>query len=149
MAIPKHDEIRVPALKLLKEKGTALRLKEFEKPLAEYFQLTEEELTQMYESGNGPVFYDRISWALSYLGMAGLLNKPKRGTYELSETGKEILKTPENVNSYIQKEIEKRDSSKKTKKENGILEETTSDLTPQEKLYASFNNILINPRNFT
>ena len=43
MSIPTHDEIRVPALKLLKEKGV-LKLKDFEVPLAEEFNLTHDEL---------------------------------------------------------------------------------------------------------
>ena len=51
MPIPTHDEIRLPALKLLKEKGI-LKLKDFEVPLAKEFNLTEEDLNQMYESGN-------------------------------------------------------------------------------------------------
>lgn len=38
MTIPKHDEIRVPALSLLVERGQ-LKLKEFEAPLAKHFGL--------------------------------------------------------------------------------------------------------------
>lgn len=38
MVIPKHDEIRIPALKLLQKLGM-LKLKDFEKPLAEQFGL--------------------------------------------------------------------------------------------------------------
>jgi restriction system protein len=140
MQIPKHDEIRIPALKLLQERGI-LKISEFEKPIAEIFHLSDEELTQMYESGNGPVFYDRITWALSYLSMAGLVNKPKRGVYEISEQGIKILETPDQVNTYIQKEIEKREPVRKTKKERDILDLETADLTPQEKLYVSFGSI--------
>lgn len=60
MAIPKHDEIRAPALKLLAEVG-ALKSRDFEAPLARLFALTDEEISQKYESGNGRMFYDRIS----------------------------------------------------------------------------------------
>ncbi len=70
MTIPKHDEIRVPALSLLSERGQ-LKLREFEAPLAEYFGLSEDEIHEEYESGNGKIFYDRVSWALSYMNMAG------------------------------------------------------------------------------
>lgn len=70
MAIPRHDEIRVPALSLRAERGQ-LKLSELEAPLAEYFKLTEDEIHEEYKSGNGKIFYDRISWALSYMNMAG------------------------------------------------------------------------------
>lgn len=105
MSIPKHDEIRLPALKLLQERGI-LKLNEFTKPLAEHFHLTEEELNEEYESGNGLVFYDRISWALSYLNMSGLLEKPKRGYYKINDKGIELLKSPSHINKYIDSKLE-------------------------------------------
>lgn len=52
MSIPKHDEIRVPALKLLSE-NESLKAKEFELPLAKVFSLSEDEISQEYKSGNG------------------------------------------------------------------------------------------------
>ncbi len=141
MPIPKHDEIRVPALELLNDSKRSLKLREFELPLSKHFKLTEDELTQMYDSGNGPVFYDRISWALSYLNMAGLVQKPRRGTYEISEEGIKLLSTPEKVNAYIKKEVEKKEPGEETSNKEEILYEKNSGLTPQEKLYVSFDKI--------
>ena len=144
MSIPKHDEIRVPALKLLNTEGT-LKLKDFLKPLSIHFNLTEDEVSEMYASGNGYIFYDRISWALSYMNMAGLLDKPKRGVYSINEKGKELLKTPDLINQYIQEQIDKREPTKSkriaTTEDELIVKENSSELTPQEKLYASFSNI--------
>lgn len=143
MGIPKHDEIRVPAMDLLMKNGT-MKLKDFIEPLANHFKLTEDEVSEMYASGNGYIFYDRISWALSYLNMAGLLEKPKRGVYQINQKGLELLKTPEKINDYVQKKVESREPSKQKKQnteENLIIEENSSNLTPQEKLYVSFSNI--------
>lgn len=134
MAIPKHDDIRVPALKLLNNNET-LKLNEFELPLAESFGLSEEEISQEYESGNGKIFYDRISWALSYMNMAGLIQKPKRGIYKISAIGIEQLKTPGNINSFIASQIEKRETTKKAKTES--TEQSNTNPTPQEELYDS------------
>ena len=143
MALPKHDEIRVPALKLLKAQGK-IKLRDFVEPLAKHFGLTDEEINGMYKSGNGPIFYDRVSWALSYLNMGGLVDKPKRGTYEISEIGLKIVEKPEQVDSYIEKELESREPTrqkKKTTEEQLKFEDTSSELTPQEKLYTSYENI--------
>lgn len=143
MAIPKHDEIRVPALELLKQNGT-MKLRDFVEPLAKHFNLSEEEVNEMYPSGNGHIFYDRISWALSYLNMGGLLDKPKRGSYEINQTGLELLKTPDQVDKYIENQLEKREPTrqkKKTTEEQLSLDDTNSELTPQEKLYSSYSNI--------
>ena len=143
--IPTHDEIRVPALKLLKEKGV-LKLKDFEAPLAEKFNLTHDELIKMYDSGNGPVFYDRISWALSYLNMAGLTKKPKRAYYEITEDGMKALNTPEKVDEYITKKIQQRNQEKNiisdenTTASNNI-DDSNDDMTPSETIEISFKKI--------
>ena len=70
MSIPKYDEIMIPALKLLSENKSLTR-KQLELPLAKYFNLNDDEITLEYDSGNGKIFYDRISWALSYMNMVG------------------------------------------------------------------------------
>lgn len=142
MAIPKHDDIRVPALQLLSEKGM-LKLKDFVELLGNYFKLTEEELSEMYPSGNGHIFYDRVTWALSYMNMSDLVEKPKRGYYQINNNGLKLLKTPEKVNEYISVKLSERDTPKQQKKSIISLESETlsSDYTPAEKLYSSFEKI--------
>jgi restriction system protein len=108
MNIPKYDEIQLPALQIL-NKGEQLKAKDLEEKLAIHFKLTEEEKNHPYNSGNGPVFLDRINWALSYLNMAGLVSKPKRGVYEINKIGKEVLKTPNKFHDFVAKQIELRE----------------------------------------
>ena len=139
MSIPKYDEIMIPALKLLSENKSLTR-KQLELPLAKYFNLSDDEIALEYESGNGKIFYDRISWALSYMNMAGLTQRPKRGVYQISETGKAQLNRPEKIHDFIAEQLEKRESTATTKKENqqqGLHER----LSPQEELYESFAKI--------
>jgi len=138
MTIPKHDDIRFPALKLLTEKDS-LQLNEFEAPLAKHFQLSEDEISQEYESGNGKIFYDRISWALSYMNMAGLVYKPKRGTYKISDVGLEKVKAPNNLNNYIAIQVEKREPKQKLK--TNSIDTHNINLTPKEELSESFVKI--------
>ena len=142
MTIPRYDEIQLPALKFLSD-GKPRKSQELEIPLAKIFGLTDEEINQMYDSGNGPVFMDRINWALSYLNMAGLFNKPKRGIYQINEQGLELLKNPKNFHEFINKKIEDREVTRK--KKTGIKPEEKpeikSDLTPEESLYNSFQGI--------
>lgn len=134
MPIPKHEDIRLPALKLLTE-HESLKMKEFELPLAEMMGLTEDETTQEYDSGNGRIFYDRISWALSFMSMSGLVSKPSRGVYQLSELGKEFIIKPNEINAFIaQKVQERRAENKPTSSSDSIV---STDLTPQEELEES------------
>jgi len=142
MPIPVHDEIRIPALELLKEQSI-IKLKEFEQPLSKIFDLTHEEMIEMYSSGNGPVFYDRISWALSYLNMSGLVQKPKRGYYQITDIGLKLLQTPNKIHEYIEKKIKNREGDKSANGNNTILEKDIEELTPHEKVYSAFNDIKI------
>ena len=104
------------------------------------------ELIKMYDSGNGPVFYDRISWALSYLNMAGLTKKPKRAYYEITEDGMKALNTPEKVDEYITKKIQQRNQEKNiisdenTTASNNI-DDSNDDMTPSETIEISFKKI--------
>lgn len=148
MAIPRFDEIRVQALRML-ENGNPLKMKDLLLPLAAHFNLTEEELNAMYPSGNGHIFYDRISWALSYLYLAQLIDKPQRGVYRINRKGAEMLatQTPEQINAYVEKRVQERTpKSKKSdatpvSKSLSLDDSGSNDLTPQEHLYRSFDNI--------
>ena len=115
--IPQFDEIRIQALKILKD-GSVMRAKELRIPLAKHFSLTEEEMNMWYPSGNGEIFLDRISWALSYLFIAGLVEKPKRGDYKISEKGASMLLscTDEQINEYRKTTV-----NAKTQNKNSII----------------------------
>jgi len=143
MAIPKHDELREPILRLLSNEST-IKMKDFITPLASYFNLTEEEVNKMYPTANANIFYDRVTWALSYLYMAGLVEKPQRGVYKITPEGVELLKTPDKINEYVNKAVAAREPKDKQTKKNGVEPEAYSEMssqTPQEQLLASYNDI--------
>ncbi len=142
MAIPRYDEIQFPALKLLSD-GKQWKSRDMEDLLAKSFKLTEAEVNQMYDSGNGLVFIDRINWALSYLNLAGVVSKPKRGVYQINDQGIQLVKTPDKFRDFIDRKLENRDSEKRKKTDNKPVEitEPKSELTPAESLYTSFQGI--------
>lgn len=138
MTIPKYDEIRIPALKHLLKTGN-VQLKDFETPLAEHFHLSAEEILQEYESKNAKIFYDRISWALSYLHIAGLVERPKRGLYSISELGRQIELSELKINKLTKQKVAERKKDKQILSFSQI--EPDHDQTPQELLFGSYENI--------
>ncbi|MGB4405234.1 MAG: restriction endonuclease [Sphaerochaeta sp.] len=142
MAIPKYDEIQFEALKLLKD-GIPRKAKEFIEPLSEVFQLTDVDLNAEYESGNGFVFADRISWALSYLNMAGLVTKPKRGIYQISEQGLIMLSNPSKFKQYVTKKYKEKIGKVAKPADESVnkFAATNTDMTPEEALYSSYSGI--------
>ena len=143
--IPQFEEIRLQALRELSS-GAVMRTKELRDPLAKYFQWTEDEINAWYPSGNGNIFLDRISWALSYLFIAGLVEKPKRGDYKISLKGLEMLSnsTDEQITIYVKNAV-LANSSKKIVKSKGCdpmaNKSVSEEHTPQENLDNSYNNI--------
>jgi len=142
--IPQFDEIRIQALKELST-GAIMRAKELRIPLAKHFGLTEEEMNAWYPSGNGEIFLDRISWALSYLFIAGLVEKPQRGDYKISEKGLSMLSscTEKQMNEFIKATVNAK-TPKKNSKNKSIASshvENDDERTPEEELGDSYDRI--------
>ena len=62
--------------------------------LAVQFELSEKEIMQLLPSARKRIFYDRVGWALTYLKKAGAITAPRRGRFEISQRGLDILKDP-------------------------------------------------------
>ena len=143
--IPKYNEIEIPALKEL-QTGNVMRAKDLREPLAKFFQLTEEELLARHPSGNIEIFLDRILWALSYLFISGLVEKPQRGNYKISEKGLSMLSscTDEEITEFVKLKVSARRSQKATshKQTNSSSEmKEEGELTPEEGLSDSYDRI--------
>lgn len=59
--------------------------------LATRFGLTEEELAERLPSGLARTFDNRVGWAVTYLYRVGLLARPRRSVYAITERGREVL----------------------------------------------------------
>lgn len=131
---------------MLSSDGEIWKKSKFTDPLIKHFNLTDEEATKEYESGNGLIFVDRISWALSYFALTGILNRPKRGSYVISALGKTFLdKTNEEISIFVKQKMSERQAEKLNNTELGQDVEKNNinqnANTPQEQLYASYETI--------
>ena len=90
MSIPKYDELMKPLLSIIQD-GQIYKIKDLYTPLAEHYHLTDEELSQLLSSGRQTVFKNRVAWASTYLSKAGLVNKPQRGSIQITDNGLSVL----------------------------------------------------------
>lgn len=93
MAVPTYDQLMLPLLRLA-GLGKASDLPTAERLLGDEFGLTPEERATMLPSGQQTALRNRAGWASFYLMKAGLLAKPKRGYFEITERGRDVLKSP-------------------------------------------------------
>ena len=146
MAIPKYHEIMPSVLaQLAKAEIGTVKWKELEVPLAKLMGLNEEELIIEYESGNGRIFLDRISWALTYLSIAKLIERPKRGYCKITEMGLSLVGDEDGIKSHVKEKIAEHEALKKAKKNDLNSDEIStalnSEITPDEALNQAANSI--------
>ena len=90
MPIPDFQSLMLPALKALTD-GMETRISEVRARIATAEGLTPEDLGEILPRSRQPVFTNRVSWAVVYLGRGGLLERVQRGVWRLTEEGKSLL----------------------------------------------------------
>jgi restriction system protein len=90
MSIPDYQTLMLPALRTLSD-GLERSPREVISTLANEYALTDQERKQMLPSGRVQVLNNRVSWAVTYLLHAGLVAKPRRGIWQITEEGARLL----------------------------------------------------------
>lgn len=90
--IPDFQSIMYPLLSYLGD-DQPHSLNDVMDKMAGHFKLSEEDLKIRVPSGQQALFKNRVGWALSYLKNSGLLFYPKRGVYQITEIGNNVLKS--------------------------------------------------------
>ena len=94
MPIPEFNEIKVPALQwFAKGDGKPHRISEVFEALAGYFNLTDQEKNELVPSGVQRRWHNRANWACYDLFRAGLLDRPKKGVYLITQEGRKVAAT--------------------------------------------------------
>ncbi len=116
------------------------------------FGLTEEERDQLLASGRKPIIEDRVGWARTYLGQAGLLESTRRGFFRITPRGLELLSSgTTDINDQVLKRypefmdfVSRKSRKKKTDETVSSVDQTSFDEkanTPEESLEDSYQAI--------
>jgi len=74
------------------EDGEERRIATVREALAEEFGLDADELRERIPSGAAKTFDNRVGWATTYLYRVGLLQRPRRSVYRITDRGREVLR---------------------------------------------------------
>ena len=155
MSIPDYQSCMLPLLNFASD-NKIHSVKEAIESLSQVFELTEEERKALLPSGYQFIFDNRVGWARTYLKKAGLLMDPKKGSFQITEKGFELLKSKTNnldIKSLVQFEIINNFTSQKNEKylnkkqDTGFSVENEKYPTPEEALeygYEKVNETLAN-----
>lgn len=108
--------------------------------LADRFHLTPDQRAELLPSKRQTTFANRVHWAKSYLGKAGLVELTKRGHFRITEAGRKVLtEAPKRIDINFLKQFpeflafrEASAANKGTAAQSG--EEADSTLTPDEQM---------------
>jgi restriction system protein len=92
VAIPDFQSLMLPVLK--ESAAGEVRISEVVTELGVKLGLSEAELSELLPSGKQTTFANRVNWAKSYLGKAGLIKLTKRAYFEISDRGRAVLENP-------------------------------------------------------
>ena len=143
MPIPDYQAIMLPLLQFAGDQKEH-SLREATNVLASQFKLTEEEKNELLPSGGEGRFYNRVSWARTYLKKAELLNYPRRGFFSITSRGIELLsKNPLEIDAKFLKRYDefvqfieiKNDNELENSKQQTIVE------TPEEILESAYQKL--------
>ena len=87
--IPAFEKFFFPILKHI-EDGKQYSLKDLRDFCAVHFDLTEDDLAEKIKSGQSRL-YDRVQWTMAYFYQAEIVDRIKRGLYQINPYGKALL----------------------------------------------------------
>ena len=92
MSIPDFQSLMLPVLRIAAK--DEVKISGVVELLANRFNLSSEERAQLLPSGRQTTFSNRVHWAKSYLGKAGLVELTKRAHFRITDRGREVLAAP-------------------------------------------------------
>ena len=142
MPIPDYQSLMLPILKLSGD-SQERSLAESRDDLAEILGITDVERKELLPSGTQPIFNNRVAWACIYLYKAGLLERPKRGWYKITDRGLDVLKeSPSKVDVKFLNQFQEFVKFRETKKEKEVGPGTEPlEANPEEALESSYQEL--------
>jgi restriction system protein len=139
--IPDFQTVMRPLLQLASD-GQIHVLTDAFSELAEHFHLTTEEQEELLPSGKQRRFENRVRWARTYLGKAGLLEAPRRGEFRITNRGLELLReVPGAINvGHLERFSEYIEFKNTTRSNTGTSSADRAD-TPEESLETNFQTL--------
>lgn len=89
-AMPNWEGFMIPTLKVMND-GSVRHWRDFQPLVADLVQLTDEQRKEMLPSGGQLKYQNRIGWAVSFLTNVGAIERPKRGHYQITDAGRQLI----------------------------------------------------------
>ncbi|HEX9746701.1 MAG TPA: restriction endonuclease [bacterium] len=149
MTVPAYQELMKPILEIARDRDEH-STHEVTEQLADKFSLSDVDRNDLLPSGTQRTFDNRVSWAITYLKKAGLLESKKRAHFNITSDGLEVIrKNPDSIDSpfltqfpsFVEFRTRRPSKTKKTES-NNITFEFSSPVELMEDAYVNLRDEL-------
>jgi restriction system protein len=144
MAIPDYQSVMLPLLRFAGDKQEH-SLREAIDHLADEFKLNDDERKELLPSGQQEVFNNRVGWARTYMKKAGLLETTRRGHFQITDRGVQVLsqKPPRLDVRFLDRfeEFKQFRALRHTRVNEGEPEQLEVETTPEEALESAYKRL--------
>ena len=150
MSVPGYQDFMLPLLTLASD-DQEHGLSDAIESLAKQFGLSEQDQELMLPSGTQTRLYNRVTWGLTYLTKALLLDKSARGRFRISQRGTDVLKrSPSRIDNAFLMQFDEFRAFKSKKNKSaataaaGVLDDSEDigpAITPDEQLDMAYREL--------
>jgi len=90
MAIPEFQSFMLPVLTVASD-AKDHSVSQFKEAVAPIMAISDVDMKEMLPSGTKTRYEDRVNWSITYLYEAKLITRVRRGVYQITDRGKQVL----------------------------------------------------------
>lgn len=98
MNLPDYQTLMLPCLKSISKRELST-VYDVLGDIQKDYALSEAQMNELLPSGLEPIIKNRVGWAIFYLMKAGLLKRPARGKYQISDVGTKAIQSGEKISN--------------------------------------------------
>lgn len=143
MAVPDFQTLMRPLLDQYAT-GTERSISDVRSALADSFALTDEERSERLPSGSARTFDNRVGWAATYLNRCGLLDRPRRAVYRITDRGRRVLTDhPDRVDLSVLSQFPEFEEFRATRthRQRVVAQPSVQEQTPEERIEAAYGEL--------
>lgn len=131
----------------LADDGEAHAIGDLRNALADEFELSEDDRAERIPSGRVTTLQNRVGWAATYLYRCGLLERPRRAHYRITERGRQVLgDNPDRIGLNVLRQFEEFHEFRQRTGSNDAAAEPPSTATdetetPEERMEEAYGEL--------
>jgi restriction system protein len=145
LSVPNFQQLMLPVLRNAAIVGGETSVSDLADRIAAELRLSDEDTERVLPSGKQTVFRNRLNWAKSYMGKAGLVESTRRGHFCVTERGLQLLATnPQTIDVSVLSRYPEFSAWTNEERKSEVADDqiaSLSEIDPEEQMAVSFSKL--------